>query len=190
METRQTIRRHYKKMRDDMPSALAARLSLELSGHILEWERYRQAETVFFYYPLGNEVSLLPVMKDALFQKKRVAFPKTDGERMDFYVVTDLKQLKEGSFHVMEPAGIGKLPVNQEPDLCFVPGIVFDRAGRRFGYGRGYYDRYFADRKVGIMAGCAYECQIADRLPVHAWDVPMDYVVSECGIGKSHKAVR
>lgn len=189
-EERKMIRSYYKKQRDEMPAALASRLSLEISGLVLDWELYQQAETVFFYYPLGNEVSLLPVMEQALRTGKQAAFPKTDGEHMEFYKVTDLKQLQEGSFHVMEPPCTDTDLAVKNPDICFVPGIVFDRAGGRFGYGRGYYDRYFADKYVDKMerctiVGCAYDCQIAGRLPVHVWDVAMDYLVSEHGIIKA-----
>lgn len=182
---KKTVRSYYKSRRDAMPSALADKLSLEISALVLSWELYQQAETVFFYYPLGKEVSLLPVMKDALRKGKQAAFPKTDGGHMEFYAVTQLSQLKEGSFHVMEPPCSDKALAVKNPDICFVPGIAFDRAGGRFGYGRGYYDRYFAgyaDAGMVKLAGCAYSWQIAERLPVHGWDVAMDYLISEKGI--------
>ena len=126
-------------------------------------------------------------MQDALRHGKRIAFPKTTGDAMDFYEITDLDLLKEGSFHVMEPESRGKKAVSNNPDLCFVPGIAFDHAGGRFGYGRGYYDRYFADplrQAATTRIGCAYECQISENLPVSDWDVRMDYLLTEKGIVK------
>lgn len=187
IKNRTKIRDDYKKRRDAMTSSLADELSIKICGQMLAWEPYRQAGTIFFYYPLGKEVSLLRVMQDALQSGKRIAFPKTAGSRMDFYEVGDLHELKEGSFHVMEPESRGKAAVSGNPDLCFVPGIAFDRTGGRFGYGRGYYDRYFADpeRKAGTkLIGCAYECQVLQSLPVSDWDVRMDYLLTEKGIVK------
>lgn len=181
LDGRGQIRKQYKKKRDAMPSALVCQLSARISKAILAWEVYQNAQTVFFYYPLGNEVSLLPVIEDALRAGKHAAFPKTAGEHMDFYEVACLQELKEGCFHVMEPESGKREPV-LEPDLCFVPGIVFDWSGGRFGYGRGYYDRYFAKRHAVKLAGCAYGCQVTERLPVNAWDVKMDFLVSENGI--------
>ncbi len=184
---RKKIRDGYKRTRDAMSESLVQELSLKISSNVLEWEPYRQAETIFFYYPLGKEVSLLYVMQDALRHGKRIAFPKTTGDAMDFYEITDLDLLKEGSFHVMEPESRGKKAVSCNPDLCFVPGIAFDHAGGRFGYGRGYYDRYFADplrQAATTRIGCAYECQISENLPVSDWDVRMDYLLTEKGIVK------
>lgn len=184
-EERKMVRSYYKSRRDAMSAALANKLSLEISELVLAWDVYQQAETVFFYYPLGKEVSLLPVIEDALRTGKQAAFPKTDGGHMEFYAITELGQLKQGSFHVMEPQCSDRELAVNNPDICFVPGIVFDRTGGRFGYGRGYYDRYFADhthQSMGKLAGCAYSCQIAESLPAHAWDVAMDYLISENGI--------
>lgn len=182
METRKQIREYYKAKRSAMPQELAKRLSAQISETILHWEAYRQAETVFFYYPLGNEVSLLPVIEHALLHGKLAAFPKVIGSSMEFYETTTLDELSEGCFHVMEPQTEGKQPANPAHALCFVPGTAFDLTGGRFGYGRGYYDRYFAGRNGQTLAGCAYECQIAEELPTDEWDKRMDYLVSEKGI--------
>ena len=176
-----TVRSFYKKKRDAMPAALAEELSLKISEIVLASEWYESAGLFFFYYPLGREVSLLPVMYDVLRRKKRAAFPKVTGERMEFFEVTDLSRLKEGSFHVMEPDTQGSMLVCEEPDVCFVPGTVFDKRGGRFGYGKGYYDRYFAGKNTARLVGCAYGFQIVDKLLTDAWDIRMDVLVSENG---------
>lgn len=164
-----------------MPRRLTERKSGEICAHILQWTRYQDADAVLFYYPLGKEVSLLQVIKDALVQKKHIAFPKVTGNTMQFYEIFDLRELRAGSFQIMEPDSTCCRPAAWEPDLCFVPGTAFDRRGARIGYGRGYYDRYFADKET-VLAGCAYECQIAGCLPMAAWDQKMEYLISERGI--------
>ncbi|MDE7311545.1 MAG: 5-formyltetrahydrofolate cyclo-ligase [Eubacterium sp.] len=181
VEVKRKVRSFYKSKRDKMPDLLAQELSLKISRIVLASEWYQHARLLFFYYPLGREVSLLPVIHDALRQGKRAAFPKTIGERMEFFEITDLCQLEEGCFHVMEPDAEGKKPVSEEPDLCFVPGTVFDKKGGRLGYGRGYYDRYFAEKNTAMLVGCAYGFQIVDELCTDAWDVRMDVLLSENG---------
>lgn len=179
---RSRIRNHFKHMREAMDSLSAEQLSRQISDRILDWEIYRSAEKIYFYYPLGNEVSLLPVILHALSDKKRTAFPKVQGSQMSFYEVGGLDELAEGCFHVMEPVSAGRAPADWPQALCFVPGTVFDRMGGRFGYGRGYYDRYFAERTGCRLAGCAYAFQITDPLPLGQWDRGMDYLICENGI--------
>ena len=181
MQEKRDVRSFYKNKRDAMPHLLAEQLSLKISQIVLASQWYQDARLVFFYYPLGKEVSLLPVIHDALHQNKRAAFPKTAGDQMEFYEVTSLSQLKEGCFHVMEPEAVQENLVCEQPDICFVPGTVFDKKGGRLGYGRGYYDRYFAGRHSARLVGCAYAYQIVDELCIDEWDVRMDFVVSEAG---------
>lgn len=186
-QAKRQIRNFYKQKREQISAAQADMLSEKISAHILQWDMYHQAGSVFFYYPLGREVSLLSVVKDAFLQGKRVSFPKVSGTQMDFYEITDLSQLKEGSFHVMEPYKKDCMDVYPKKadaldGICFVPGMAFDAAGGRFGYGKGYYDRYFSKERRLVLVGCAYACQIAKQLPTDSWDQNMDYLATEHGL--------
>lgn len=189
MERKSQIRKIYKERRDAIPKTIAKELSIKLSEHILHWTVYKEAKQVFFYYPLGQEASLLPVVEDALVHNKQVAFPKVSGNIMDFYEISGLSQLSEGCFHVMEPQIVSKQGdypklADWSHALCFVPGVVFDLSGARFGYGKGYYDHYFTEKSGCRLVGCAYQCQITERLPEDVWDIKMDHLITENGILK------
>lgn len=185
METKKQIRKKYRGIRDAIPAMAAKELSFCLSQQILQWNPYKEAEKIYFYYPLGREVSLLPVIEDAMMRRKQVAFPKVNGDNMEFYEITSLSQLAEGCFHVMEPnfvngkQGLYPKLADWKQALCFVPGVAFDKTGVRFGYGKGYYDRYFSNHSGCRLVGCAYECQVAEKLPADAWDIRMDDLVTE-----------
>lgn len=137
----------------------------------MESETYKQAKVVLGYYPLGNEVDCKVVLQKALIDGKYVALPRTaeDG-RMDFYEIQSLSDVAEGTFYVMEPKAECKIffPVSecgkQEEILVLVPGVVFDRAGNRYGYGKGYYDRYFARFPKLKRMALAYEKQISEKV--------------------------
>ena len=163
---------------------------------LMQWELFLQAKTIFFYYPLGNEVDLLEAADMAIHLGKQVVFPKTEGDRIQFYQVEDLSEFCEGYFHVMEPVS-EKLFVEDaensadgQPMLVLVPGVAFDRQKCRMGYGGGYYDRYLAKLTEGLRAGSeppvklgiAYQCQIAEKIPANSTDVPMDYILTEAGM--------
>ena len=183
--TKPQIRERYRARRDALTAEEAADASRQICAHILAWDVCRKARRMYFYYPLGKEVSLLPVVEDAFARGKRAAFPKVDGMDMDFYEVSGMEEFSEGCFHVREPRAEGKRPVAWETALCFVPGTAFDRSGSRLGYGKGYYDRYFAGKDGVILIGCAYGVQIAegnDRLAAEPHDIRMDYLVSESGV--------
>ena len=71
------------------------------------------------------------------------------------------------------------------PGVVLVPLLAFDAAGRRLGYGGGYYDRTLAALRAedaGVLAvGVAFSAQEAQDLPEDEFDERLDWVVTEKG---------
>lgn len=191
-ETKEQIRKRHLLLRNQMSKEERFRLSKDISEHahrLLEIGGNSGAEVrVYGYYPLGSEVSLLFFYEYLLGQGIPLAFPRVCGMSMDFYQVFSLDDFKEGAFHVMEPEPSCQ-KAEWEDALCLTPGSVFDRTGGRFGYGKGYYDRYFEKYHHILRAGIAYGHQIEEKLPTEPWDLPMNYLITEQGIlcGKESK---
>lgn len=122
-------------------------------------------------------MDLLWLAEKLLAEGKQVAFPRTEGETMEFYPVTSLKGFQKGAFGIMEP--VGDCPLKEEKPLILVPGLGFDRKCCRIGYGKGFYDRYFARFPASRKVGVAYNIQIAEKIPRDIYDVPMDVVITE-----------
>ncbi len=152
MQGRKTCRKFYRDLRDGMSQEQAEDKSETICKYVLASTEYKVAETIFGYYPLGNEVNCLPILKQALMDEKRVVLPRTGQDcQIDFYEINRLDDVEEGNFHVMEPKASCKQFVpdrkserNSQSMLVLVPGVAFDYLGNRYGYGKGYYDRYFA----------------------------------------------
>lgn len=65
--------------------------------------------------------------------------------------------------------------------LALVPGLAFDAAGFRLGYGGGFYDT-FLPTFPGTSMGLCRAAQLADHLPHEDYDMPVDEVVTEHGL--------
>ena len=89
---------------------------------------------------------------------------------------------RDGPFGLTEPdAACPEVPAAAIP-VFVVPGLAFDRAGRRLGYGGGYYDELAAHLPASarpILIGFAFAFQLVDRVPVDAGDAQLDFVVTE-----------
>ncbi len=180
MGAKKQIRDLLKKRRESLSPLQVQGFSEKICQNIRMQPWFLQAGTVCFYYPLGHEVSLLPLAREALEDGKEVAFPRVEGKGMEFFRVNSLEEFQEGSFHVMEPTG--SVPVTEPEALALVPGVGFDAYGNRLGYGGGYYDRYFASHPRMVKVGAAYGLQVVGRLEQGEYDVPMDGIVTEEGI--------
>ena len=88
-------------------------------------------------------------------------------------------RLTEGAFGIAEPA-----PDRPEvrPVALLVPLLAVDGAGRRLGYGRGYYDRTLAALRAtgpATAIGVCFEAQRVAEVPAEAHDQRLDWVLTE-----------
>ena len=184
MASKQQLRVVLKRRRELLSPKETQQLSAKICENLQNQPSFLQADTVYFYYPLNTEANLLLLAEKALSMGKQIAFPRVNGTKMDFYQVNSLTEFTEGTFHVMEPTGQQK--ICQKDPLVLVPGLAFDLQGRRMGYGKGYYDKYFARYPDCMKIGICYAMQIIDEVPTSQYDIPMDAVATEQGWRDTH----
>ena len=78
METKKELRTRCKARRNGLSSAEVQTRSAAIEEQLRNFEVYAQAEVIYGYYPLGNEVSLLHILESALQQQKTVALPRVN----------------------------------------------------------------------------------------------------------------
>jgi 5-formyltetrahydrofolate cyclo-ligase len=87
--------------------------------------------------------------------------------------------LAKGPLDIPYPANSQQLT----PDAVLLPMNGWDTQGYRLGYGGGFFDRTLAAlEKKPLTIGISYEMAKLDTIYPQAWDVPMDYVVTERGV--------
>ena len=99
---------------------------------------FLDADCFFAYMDFKKEVMTRDLIEKALQMGKTVAVPRVEGDDMVYYEIKDFSTLKSGYFGIMEPDG-GKVCTREEGFLL-VPGVAFDPARHRVGYGKGFYD--------------------------------------------------
>ncbi len=181
-EEKQQLRTLYKARREALPPPVREARDTALCKAIASTPSYRYASTVLAYAPIGAEVDLLPLLREALAAGKRVALPRSyRGGLMTFHYIESLSVLERGAFGIPEPPRTCDVFVPAPATLCLVPGIVFDRMGYRVGYGGGYYDRFLRDFD-GTAIGVVYHDFILDALPHGRHDLAVSAMATERGI--------
>ena len=149
--------------------------SAALGRLLTETPEYRAASAVYGYYPCNQEVRLLPILGLAMAQGKRVALPRiVDGE-MIFLYVTDLTRVSPGFGGIPEPTEGER--ARDPRALVLLPGLAFDSAGRRLGYGGGFYDRFLALEPEHPTVALCYDFQMVPEVPAEAHDLPAGRVL-------------
>lgn len=143
---------------------------------------FESARTILTYVSSkDNEVDTMPLIRGALEKNKPVAVPVAvpSTREMVWSELKSLDELEPSTFDILEPREQCLRPVQPaETDVAIVPGIAFDTACHRIGYGGGYYDRFLAAFR-GKRIALAYEVQIYDSIPAEPHDLPVDIIVTE-----------
>lgn len=88
-------------------------------------------------------------------------------------------RLAKGAMDIPYPADSGEVV----PEAALVPMNGWDAQGYRLGYGAGFFDRTLASLPARpVVIGVAYELGRLETIHPQAWDIPMDYVVTERGV--------
>ena len=171
-ELRRTIRERKRAMTEEEIVTRSKKLGV-LFAHS---EAYKNAKTIYGYLPYNQEVRTVPMLEQALRDGKRVAVPKVYGDEMKFLYLDDLSKVSKGYAGIPEP--IADEPVaDDETALVLMPGLAFDPAGHRIGYGGGFYDKFLAAEPNHPTLALCYEFQMLPELHTEEHDIPVDTVL-------------
>ena len=178
MLDKKALRREIGLKKRAMTAAQIEDYSRELAGRLYETEFYKKAKSLYCYLPYNQEVRTWPILARAKMDGKRVAVPKVFGDEMRFLWLDDLSQIAPGYFNIPEP--IADEPVaDDDTALILMPGLAFDPAGHRLGYGGGFYDRYLEQHPNHTLVALCYDFQLLDHLETEAHDIPVDFVIAD-----------
>jgi 5-formyltetrahydrofolate cyclo-ligase len=138
------------------------------------------------YYPLLDEFNSLPLIKAIWDANKHCYLPVVANEKVLRFIPYHKEDpLHKNRYGILEPIQQNAFISPTELDMVITPLLAFDFAGHRLGVGGGYYDHTFAflqaieDKKKPTLIGLAYEMQRWDTIPVDAWDIHLDAIVTE-----------
>jgi 5-formyltetrahydrofolate cyclo-ligase len=113
-----------------------------------------------------------------------VLYPRieSDAPPVLSFRLTPPAALEPGRFGVLSPPATSQPAPLGAASAVLVPGLAFDRAGHRLGYGRGYYDAALAAAPAALRVGFCHEFQLTDALPRRTGDEAVDLIVTPEGV--------
>ncbi|MEA1961360.1 MAG: 5-formyltetrahydrofolate cyclo-ligase [Bacillota bacterium] len=144
-----------------------------------------RAQTIMVFASIQNEVDLRPFIENMQQKGKRILLPRVEKDgSLSAVEFTTWESCVKSSMGILEPVGPA-VPM-EEINVVLVPGLVFDGAGYRLGYGKGYYDRFLKDLQSDTFkCGVCYDFQIINDVLPQPTDIPVHWIVtdkSEMGI--------
>lgn len=141
---------------------------------------WRTAASVACYLATPEEFDCGPLLAAAWRANKQTFLPAMGaGRHLVFRRYTRGDALQARRYGIRQPADTAPIIDAAALDILFLPLVGWNAWGARLGMGGGYYDRTLAQGRPGILVGLGYDCQEYSNLTLEAWDVPVDYVLTE-----------
>ncbi len=178
-QAKRALRRQVLAERDRLPERERAAMSAAIVDRLLASDELRGARTVMAFWSFGSEVDTLPLLERLEAAGTQVVLPRIEDRDVEPVAYAAGEPLSETPFGAKEPAS-GRRLEPSELDVVVVPGVAFDRAGGRVGYGAGFYDRLLGRvREDAFAVAVAFGLQVVERVPSGGTDRRVDAVVTE-----------
>jgi len=172
------IRRQVLEGRDATPTTHREERGERVAERFLALPEVQRARTIMLFWSFGSEVPTGPLIERLHERGVAVALPRIEGADLVPIPYVPGDPTTTTSFGAEEPVGGMRLDPSSI-EVVAVPGVAFDRRGRRIGYGGGYYDRFLGGMPA-FTVGLGFGLQVLDEdLPGGSFDVPVDAIVTE-----------
>lgn len=162
-------------------------VSAAVVEHAVSSPFWQPGASVMAYLAMRTEVDL-----DGLWQRSprpSIGVPRTGAQdrSMTIHTINDpATDAVSGPLGVREP-GLASPAIDPDAfDVVLVPGLAFDRAGRRLGRGGGYYDRFLGSLASGArettFIGVCWSGQIVSNVPTGPLDRRVHMLLTEHGL--------
>ena len=158
------LRRSFRGLETSEDSSIAVVRKLKRCKELIA------ADTLLLYYPLKDEIDIKPLYS----LDKRIFLPVIENNEMLFRRYDG--DLKKGKFGIMEPTG--EYYTIGSNDLMIVPAVAYDRDGYRLGRGKGFYDRFLADKKIKTI-GVVSKLRIVSDVFREPNDIKVDFIITD-----------
>jgi 5-formyltetrahydrofolate cyclo-ligase len=155
------IRLQARAARDAISADLRRAMNEAISAKLIALPEFAAADAIMAYIAFGSEA----------YPEQALLTSATAGKKI---IVPD-------HFGLIDVTGLfAKRALPADIDLVLVPGLIFDEAGHRIGYGGGWYDELVTQLRDGVKTvGIAYEEQVALTLPREPHDLRLDLIITD-----------
>lgn len=174
-ELRQEMRAERAKLSEEE----VGRASQLIFERTIELPQVRDAKIVLVYADFDNEVRTGELTGWLLYNGKKVALPLIDDEDDELDAVPYRGNvLVKTKFGFAAPQKGTQLLDPASVDVVICPGLAFTQSGERLGFGKAYYDQFFARAPQAYRIGLAYSFQVVGDIPAEAHDARVNAVVT------------
>ncbi len=181
--TKQEIRTSYLNKRAALSREDRERFSTEIAEKLHDFLQTHPFKTFHVFLPSVRHMEINTLIIIRLLENwdgVRFVVPVSDYEKhsMKNVVYHNGDELKVDRFGIPEPVNHQEIDL-KEIDAVITPLLAFDSEGHRLGYGKGFYDRFFASFEQSVVKiGISFFSALEEKLPSEENDIALDYCIT------------
>lgn len=172
------LRQRMQALLQDIPHK--AQKSQQICQQLLHWIHHHssQACNIAVYLAKNPEVNIDAAIATLLDGPHTLYSPCYQDKTWQLSRLVSLKDTRSSHFGIREALDSSEKINAEQIHIWLVPGLAFDKTGKRLGYGKGIYDRWL-QQSSAAKAGICYSDQMIDSIPTENWDQSMDWLINE-----------
>lgn len=140
-----------------------------------EFIKRSDSKNILLYIPLGIEVDVKPLIISLRKIRKSVYVPFMQGD--SFKIVKYRLPLYKKRFGIKEPNN--SFLKAKKIDIAIVPMVGVDAIGKRIGFGKGMYDRFFGNLGYKpIMVFTQLILCKSEKILSESYDIQANYIIT------------
>lgn len=176
------LRKKYKELRAILSPDEIDSKSIQIANNVLKLDIWDH-EYYHIFLPIATqkEVDTSYILSILQGKDKHIIISKSNFKdtTMKNYLLTDNTKLVVNSYGIPEPENGIEISYDKI-DVVFIPLLAYDTLGNRIGYGKGFYDRFLAQCKPGVIkVGLSFFEPELREIRKNDEDIPLNICVSD-----------
>ncbi len=180
--TKKDARDYVKSVKKEMTKEAVEAKSRSVIEKVMGLSEFKAADNIYTYVSYNQEVDTHDFIKKCLNMGKNIFVPKIYDKIIKFHKINDFELLIRGKYGILEPSNDFLEEWNNVDGVMIMPGLAFDRAFNRAGYGGGFYDRFLEVHRNLKTIGVCFDFQVVESIETDDYDYKPDIIVSESDI--------
>lgn len=162
MNNKNDIRKHIKNLFKKQDRDILEDKSNSITTELLIYINAHNYKHIACYESMIDEVETIALIDTLEKEGKQVYTPQMISETEMIFI--------DKQFDIYE----------EDIDLFIIPGRAFSNDGKRLGRGKGYYDRFLAQKqyKKSKKVGICFDFQVLENIPTNKHDVSMNKIIT------------
>jgi 5-formyltetrahydrofolate cyclo-ligase len=174
------LRRELRQRRHSLSTQSQLAAARAVASQCLKLPGFSHCHRIALYLAQDGEIDTTELSTSCRAQGKQLFLPVIGSDNsLSFANWQPDGPLHNNRYGIPEPPEEASRCPADQLDIVFMPLVGWDRTGGRLGMGGGFYDRSLAGVNGPIRVGLAHAIQELEEIPREAWDICLDFVVTE-----------